>query len=793
MKKGLVTILVICLTTRSTAGAVGTSVAGIAELSVFTSILAPFIASVIILAGYSSFNDYTAYLGAFVGLVSFLSVLKLLGSTGEIVVPWIPSLGVQLEFYVDGLSIIIGLLASSIGVLVFLYSRYYMSHGSYKKKYYAVLTAFMGSMIGLVFSSNLILLFVFWELTSICSFLLISHNQELGSALEASKKSLLITVGSGLLLLIGFVVLGETLGTYSLAEILSMGGVVETLKSAGMYIPVLGLIGVGAAAKSAQVPLHIWLPDAMEAPTPVSAFLHSATMVKAGVYLIGRLRPVLMQSDIWNMFFILMGLFTMTAGALLAFKSTELKELLAYSTASHLGLIVAAFGVPGVLGAETASFHIFNHAIFKASLFMIAGIVLHEAGTQKISELSGLRKQWPILGGLATVSALSMAGIPLLNGFYSKELFYKATYHLASDFGGIFWAIPALAVFASIFTLMYSLKFISVFYGHYNLDLDNISKLGLVSPFVLSTVVVLAGLKPSIFIDGLVFPALQTVSNSAKSMSVHVIPKISSPFLMSLATIISGSIGFVYRDKILETLSYLFEKNEFHANFYYKNFLKYSNILSDFTVSNVETGLLRTYIIWVLVFASASGITGYIIPAVLPSVSLQTQVPIMVVMGTAVASVYAVLRSQTYISSVLTLSILGFMVSIFYLLMDAPDLVMTQLVVESLSLIIFLLILNKIPEYTKDISFSRKYRDLAISGTAGLMVFASVIYSTMEKTPAKLSDYYINNALPGSGGTNVVNVILVDFRGLDTMGEISVVVMAGLAILMLFEMRGEQE
>ena len=793
MKKLAVINFILLMLARATASGGSSPGAEVSGSAVFTAVIAPFIGAAIILTLYYYLEDYSTYIGVFSALTSFWSVLTLQSSTGKVYLSWIPSLGVNIEFYVDGLSILIAILASGIGVLVFLYSRYYMDHGSRKRKFYTVLTAFMGSMIGLVFSSNLILLFVFWELTSICSFLLISHNQKLESALKASKKSLIVTVGSGLLLLIGFVILGESLGTYSLAEILSMNDVIEILKAEKVYIPVLGLIGVGAAAKSAQVPLHIWLPDAMEAPTPVSAFLHSATMVKAGVYLIGRLRPVLIGETIWSLLFISMGLMTMTIGALMAFRSDRLKELLAYSTASHLGLIVAGFGIPGVLGAETASFHIFNHAVFKASLFMVAGIILHEAGTQKISELSGLRIQWPILNIIATVSALSMAGIPLLNGFYSKELLYKSTVYLATEFGGLIWCIPAIAVFGSIFTLMYSLKFLSVFYGEPKTDLDQVPKIALISPTILAFTVVLAGLKPSIFIESIVYPALQTVSNSTHGMSVHVIPHLNTSFLMSIITIITGLTGYRYKSKILQHLTNLTENDLIQPNFYYRSILKYSDKLSDLTVQNVETGLLRTYIIWVLVFASASGIAGYIIPSILPTISIQTQIPILIVLGTAVASVYAVLRSQTYISSVLTLSILGFMVSIFYLLMDAPDLVMTQLVVESLSLIIFLMVLNKLPEYTKDVSYSRKYRDLAISGIAGLTIALSVIYSTMEKTPAELAEYYINNALPGSGGSNVVNVILVDFRGLDTMGEISVVVMAGLAILMLFEMRGEEE
>ena len=794
MRKSLVILLTTLLAEATAAAGPKVTTYRPESLLVLTAILSPFTAALLISIFYSRLKNFSAYLGAASGLLSFFCVLSLLGTQGGFEYSWIPSIGMSMEFYVDGLSLLIASLASGIGVLVFLYSRKYMEHENRKRKYYTVLTAFMGSMIGLVFSSNLLMLFMFWEFTSICSFLLISHSQETMSAITASKKSLIITVSSGILLLLSFIILGNTLGTYSITDILSMEEVTKTLISQGVYVPILALLGLGAGAKSAQVPLHIWLPDAMEAPTPVSAFLHSATMVKAGIFLIGRFRPVLMQGEFWNTLFLFLGLLTMTVGALLAFRSEKLKELLAYSTASHLGLIVAGFGFSSVYGGETASFHIFNHAIFKASLFMVAGIVLHEAGTQKISSLSGLGKDWPKLRVIATVSGLSMAGLPLLNGFYSKELLYKSAYKAAASYGGLTWIIPALAVLGSIFTFLYSLKFISVFYGDKeNLELHRIPRLMLVSPGLLALTAIFAGLKPEFFIEKLVGPALGSISADAHTMSVHVIPHLSVPFMMSIGTFLSGGLMFWKRSTITRKLNKFTEYRQMKANFYYSSFLKFMRSLSDFVTDRVETGLLRTYVIWVVFVAVLSGISGYYLSDVAPSMLWSAQIPVIVVLGTSVASVYAVIRANTYISSVLTLSILGFMVSIFYLLMDAPDLVMTQLVVESLSLIIFLLVLNKVPDYTKKISFSRKYRDFLLSGAAGLLVFSSVIYSTMEKTPSGLSDFYIDNALPGSGGTNVVNVILVDFRGLDTMGEISVVVMAGLAILMLFRMRGDEE
>ena len=764
------------------------------DIFLFLAILTPFVASVLISAFYSSLEDYSAYIGVFSGLISLIAVQQLAGFTGTVSYSWIPSLKISLEFYVDGFSLMLASLASGIGILVFLYSRAYMDHGEWKRKYYALLTAFMGSMIGLVFSSNMILLFLFWEFTSICSFLLISHNQRTDSGAYAAKKSLIITVGSGILLLTGFILISSVTGTFSIAELLSRGSIVQTLVSSSAYMPVLILLGVGAAAKSAQLPLHIWLPDAMEAPTPVSAFLHSATMVKAGVFLLGRFRPLLIQGDAWSYFLISLGLLTMTVAALLAVASKELKELLAYSTASHLGLIVAGLGISGVLGAETASFHIFNHAIFKASLFMVAGVILHEAGTQKISKLSGLKTQWPVLSAIGTVSALSMAGIPLLNGFYSKELLFESTYSLASSSGGITWILPFIAVIGSIFTFIYSFRFISIFYGEESdLELHSIPRLMIVAPGVLATMAISVGLFPNYFLDKMVQKALTGISTGHHGMSVYVIPHLTPAFFMSLVTIVSGSLAFSKSEYIHTKLNDLLKHRLLNANYYYHSTLEFFDRSSNFMVDLVETSLLRTYITWVLIVASLSGVTGYMISGYVPAQAFSIRMPIIVVLATSVASVYAVIRSNTYISSVLTLSILGFMVSIFYLLMDAPDLVMTQLVVESLSLIIFLLVLNSIPEYTKKITSSRKVRDIFISAAAGLMVFTSVIYATAEETPVKLAEYYLENALPGSGGTNVVNVILVDFRGLDTMGEISVIFMAGMAIMMLFRMRGGEK
>ncbi|WEL19535.1 hydrogen gas-evolving membrane-bound hydrogenase subunit E [Candidatus Nanohalococcus occultus] len=792
-KTCLITLALSLYTQTVTASSNASVQTGSLETAVLTAILAPFLTSAVIAVFYTRLEDYSAIIGSLSGLISFIAAISLIGKTGVVSYLWIPSMNIAAQFYVDGLSVFFGLLASGIGVLVFLYSWKYMEHGEWKRKYYTALTAFMGSMIGLVFSSNLILLFLFWEFTSICSFVLISHHQRKRAGIMASKKSLLVTVGSGLALLLGFILLGSATDTYSIVEMLSDGQALSALESTGLTTAVVALIGIGAAGKSAQIPLHIWLPDAMEAPTPVSSFLHSATMVKAGVFLLLRFRSILGEAVAWNFLLLTLGLSTMFIAALLAVASTELKQLLAYSTASHLGLIVAGIGFPTAVGVETSLFHVLNHAVFKAGLFMVAGIVLHEAGTQKFSELSGLRHDWPGLAAIGTLLSLSMAGIPPFNGFYSKELLFEAAYHTASHTGGITWILPAISVLGSVFTFIYSLKFISVFYGRKSQDLHDVPRKMILSPAILAVTTIAITATPNQFISVLVNPALELLAHTSHGLSVHMPKNLKPAFVMSLITIGLGSFGIGYLNVVERKAKKITALTALSPNKYYFKALDKADELSNRMITKVESGLLRTYAVWVLIISTVTGTAGYLLAGPLPAFQITATLPAAVVLAVSLVSVSAVLRSQSYTSSVMILSILGFMVSIFYLLLDAPDLVLTQLVVETMSLIVFLLVLNKLPSFDKEISFDRKKRDTIISAIAGLMVFLSVMYSTAEETPSKVADYFIGHAVSGSGGGNVVNVILVDFRGLDTLGEVSVIAMAGLAVLMLFKMRGVEQ
>ncbi|MFB6108738.1 MAG: hydrogen gas-evolving membrane-bound hydrogenase subunit E [Haloplanus sp.] len=790
--------------------------------AVFALVFLPFAAAAVAPLVFRALGERTAYFAAAVALVCFGLVVRLFlaGAHGTVSVAWIPSLGVSLSFYVDGLSLLISFLASGIGVLILTYSGGYMPGEPGQSKYYATLLAFMGSMLGVALAADLVALFVFWELTSLSSFLLIGHYTGEPASQYAARKSMLVTVSGGLFMLVGFLLLVWTSGqalpeaTFSLPTMLANAEAMRTaLGDAGLLVPVLVLLGLGAATKSAQVPFHIWLPDAMEAPTPVSAFLHSATMVKAGVYLVGRVRPLFVAPEAhvfgeWTLLFAVLGLVTMTVAAMLAVAATDIKELLAYSTASHLGLIVAGFGFAEAVGAETGAFHILNHASFKAALFLVAGILAHEAGTRDISELGGLRADLPVTAAVAVVASLSMAGIPPFNGFYSKELLFDAAYEAAVHAGGVAWLFPIVAVLGSVFTFLYSIRFASLFFGEKPDGLDHVHRppaTMLVPPVVLGVLVVAISAAPQAFVDALVGDVYaSTVPGTAHSFSVHLPTSLSPPVLMSAVTILLGSVGFTQYDRLHRGIDAL-ATGPISANWWYDNGVDGLTALGGRVVPRVQNGLFRTYAVWVLSAVVALALGGYAALGVsLPAFSgFAVTLPILLVLLVAVVGAVAVEVAPSHIAGVLTLSILGFMVAIFYILADAPDLALTQLVVETLVLVLFLLVLDRLPAFYGRPRLSVAVRDGALAVAVGATVFVTVLVSTAASPNDALARYLVERAgVPAEhghfithygGGGNVVNVILVDFRGFDTMGEISVVAMAALAILTLVRMRDRGE
>lgn len=793
----------------------------------------PFAGAVVTPFVYRVLGERTAYFAAGIAAVCLALLVSQYGNWGTITIDWIStsSLDISLVLYLDGLSFLIALLASGVGVLVFVYSGAYMHGETGKVKYYTTLLVFLGSMLGIALVVDLVSLFVFWELTSISSFILIGHYQRTPSSQYAARKSMLITVSGGLFLLVGFLILhfvsGQALDgmTFTLigteqsligipGEISNAAAIREALHSTGLFVPVLALLAIGAAAKSAQVPLHIWLPDAMEAPTPVSAFLHSATMVKAGIYLVGRFRPLFVPDDViiaevWTLLFVVLGLTTMTITAMLAVGSTDIKELLAYSTASHLGLIIAGFGFAGVVGGETGVFHIFNHASFKATLFLVAGIIAHEAGTRTISDLGGLWRDLPLTAVIAVVASLSMAGIPPFNGFYSKELLFEATWITAEQLGGIAWVLPVVAVFGSVFTFLYSIRFAMLFFGDRPDGLGEIHRppLAMLAPTgLLALLVIGISIWPQVAIDLIVNDALaSTVPGEVHHFTVHFPPKIGPALFMSAITILTGAIAYRFYDRIHGSIRRARSVPFIAANHYYDSIVEGLRRGSDLIPRYVQTQILRTYAAVVFLSVSALTLGGYAVAGV----GLPTQIfpdlalPIVIILCVAVVGAFAVNIAPSHVAGVLTLSILGFMVAVFYVLASAPDLALTQLVIETLVLVIFLLVLDKVPEFYGEIQRSRAVVDAFIAGVVGIMVTLTVLLTTASEPNNVISGFFIERGvvpdehgrilLDWGGGGNIVNVILVDFRAFDTMGEISVVAMAALAVLTLIGMRNRGE
>jgi len=791
----------------------------------------PFLGAALVPAVYRVLGERTAYFAASVAAICLALVASLHGTHGTAGVEWVPSLGVALRFHVDGLSLLIGYLATGIGVLILTYSGGYMHGEPSQPKYYAALLAFLGSMLGVAFVADLIALFVFWELTSVSSFVLIGHYRDDPASQYAARKAMLITVAGGLFMLVGFVLLVAVSGdvgpaTFALftadgtGMLQNAAAMRDALSGAGLLVPVLLLLGLGAATKSAQVPFHVWLPNAMEAPTPVSAFLHSATMVKAGVYLVGRFRPLFVPKGAvdlgagpWSELFVALGLATMTIMAILAVAASDIKELLAYSTASHLGLIVAGFGFAGKLGAETGAFHIFNHAAFKAALFLVAGIVAHEAGTRRIDELGGLAEDLPVTAAVAVVASLGMAGVPPMNGFFSKELLFDAAYHAAEHEGGVTWLLPAVAVFGSVFTFLYSIRFLMLFFGDKPDTLGEVHRppLAMVAPPVLlGAIVVVVGLVPNLAIDAIVGDAY-AASGGKASFSLGYPTSLKPPVLMSIATIALGVVAYQFYGPIRDGIRRLLAVDPLSANTYYDGGVEGLTALGRRTVPVVQSGLVRTYAAWVVGAFAALTLAAYAAAGVsLPGVetvaydlgvatvsgpTLGSVTPaVAVILALACVAVVAVSRAPSHIAGVLALSIVGFVVAIFYILGSAPDLALTQLVVETLLLLVFLLVLDKLPEFYGGDDRGVIARDAVLSGVVGVTVFLSVVLATAADPP-KIAAYFTQEAttVDEAGGHNIVNVVLVDYRALDTLGEISVVAMAAISVVTLIAMRQRGE
>ncbi len=756
-------------------------------------LLLPFLGALVVLAGAEGSRNQLTILTALAPVLGLLFLASQAGQTFANQVDifhleWINQLGLHLSLRLDGLSFLFALLILGIGLLVIVYARYYLAEQERVAKFFISLLLFMGSMLGVVLASNLLLMLFFWELTSLSSFLLIGFWNRRAEARAGARMALAVTGGGGLALLAGILLLGQVVGSYELDQVLAAK---EQVQAHAWYPAIMLLVLLGVFTKSAQFPFHFWLPHAMAAPTPVSAYLHSATMVKAGVFLLARLYPVLSGTEWWFYLVTFSGLATLLVGAITALFQHDLKGLLAYSTVSHLGLITMLFGIGSDLAPVAAIFHIINHATFKASLFMAAGIIDHETGSRDMRRINGLWKYMPHTAALAMVASSAMAGVPLLNGFLSKEMFFAETLH-QQLLGSFSWLIPGLATVAAVFSVAYSLRFIhDVFFNGEPINLPKFPPHEppryMKTPVeVLVFMCLLVGMLPAFSVAGLLASAAQaSLGHELPQYSLTIWHGFNLPLLMSTAAMVGGVLLYVLRRPLYAWYDGLPELDALQT---FKLVLQRSTAGSSQLVARVQAASLQRFIAILLVSLAA-----LVVWKMLPmqrlggDVALSGMDPVTVVglLAMALTALLTVVFHRHRLLSLTMLSIVGLVTAMLFARFSAPDLALTQLVVEVVTILLMLLVLNFLPEKTPVESSSlRRLRDFCIALTSGGL-FAVLTFAVLSRPFDSIADYYLANSLDGGGGTNVVNVILVDFRGFDTLGEISVLAITALAITAL--------
>ena len=738
----------------------------------------------------------TALLGLLLSLWLYPAITG--GGVLRQVIPWAPGLGLDLVLRVDGFAWLFMLLICGIGLLVGIYARYYMPADDPLARFFALLLAFMGSMLGIVMSGNVIQLVFFWEMTSLFSFLLIGYWHHGASARDGARMALVVTSGGGLCLFAGVLLLGHIAGSYELDAILAAG---DAVRAHALYTPTLLLILLGAFTKSAQFPFHFWLPQAMSAPTPVSAYLHSATMVKAGVFLLVRFWPVLGGTDQWFWIVGGVGLVTLILGAYSAMFEQDLKGVLAYSTISHLGLITMLVGLGSTLGVVAAIFHIVNHATFKASLFMAAGAVDHEAGTRDLRRLGGLRRFMPITATLALVAAAAMAGVPLLNGFLSKEMFFAET--LAARQGPLLDVVSVvIAVAASAFGVTYSIRFVrGVFFGRVPASLPrepHEPPLWMRFPIgLLALACLLVGMLPAQVIGPSLRAAASAVlgADHLPEYSLAVWHGVTTPLLMSIFAFVAGCLlfaGLRHRFAGLEAAPLI---GRFSGKRIFERVLA---VLAADIPRRIERiypsrRLQPQLLLIVLLALLAGGLAAASAPfGVRPRwSSVDPAFALLWLLGAACAIGAATQAKFHRLAALVLTGGAGLVSCVSFVWLSAPDLAATQLLVEVVTTILILLGLRWLPKRIEGLAAEsrvhrfRRRRDVLIAMVVGIGV-ASLAYAAMMHPVAdSISRFFLERAYAEGGGRNVVNVILVDFRGFDTLGEISVLAIVALTVFAL--------
>jgi multicomponent Na+:H+ antiporter subunit A len=684
---------------------------------------------------------------------------------------WAPSLGLTLSFNLDGLGLLFALLIAAVGALVVVYASAYLENHAHPGRFYASLFAFMGAMLGVALSDNILTLFVFWELTGFTSFLLIGFEHERADARSAALQALIVTGAGGLALLAAGVLLVDISGTSSLSTMAARGGAIA---ADPWYVVIMTLVLAAAFTKSAQVPFHFWLPNAMAAPTPVSAYLHSATMVKAGVYLIARMTPILGGTALWMAVVTAVGAVTMLVGAYRSVQETDLKRILAYSTVSALGLMTMLLGVGTQQAIAGALVYLVTHACYKGALFLVAGAIDHQTGSRDIRTLSGLRESMPLTALAGVAAAVSMAGVPLTFGFIAKDGAYEAL------LGGGMWWLLATTVIASMLLGQAGLVAgLLPFHGSSSIEAREGGWRLWFPPLVLASAGVIAGIAPwalNVPLSG----AAATVVRLPTSLSLAIWHGLSPALLLSVFTLLGVALAYWQRD-VIRARAW---NARLSADLPYTGGVSALNRISGIIGPPLHSASLRSYVmVIVLVTVIIAGVALATVPGI-GSAAAQTSVrlhEVMVVIVIIAGAISATVAKST-MGAVLSLGVVGYGVAITFLLYGAPDLAMTQFSVETLTVIIYVLVFRHFRNLGPLSPPLVRFRDFAIGAANGILIGALVLSVSTTATAARLREYFVEFGPTLGHGRNIVNVILVDFRGFDTMGEITVLATAAIGV-----------
>ena len=725
------------------------------------------------------------------GLFIYLAVVAgtvLSGTPRTESIAWAPSLGAALTFRLDGLSLLFGFLITGIGVFVLVYAGSYLGEKPGVARFYLFLLLFMASMLGLVLADNVVGLFVFWELTSLTSYFLIGFDHDRETARAAALKALLVTGGGGLALLAGLVLLGLAGGSF---EISALSAAAPPISAHPYYLGILLLVAAGAFTKSAQVPFHFWLPAAMEAPTPVSAYLHSATMVKAGIYLLARLSPVLGGTDLWFTIVGGVGAATMVTGGVLALYHTDLKRVLAFSTVSALGALTMLLGMGSRIAVEAALVFLLAHALYKGALFLVAGSVDHETGTRHISELGGLRHSMPLTAVAAVLAGTSLAGVGPVLSFIGKERLLEAVLE-AERARTLLTAIT----FASsvLFVAAAALVVVRPFFGARRAPVGHVHEAPVamwLGPVALASLGLLFGLQPFGIVEAVVASASAVVLGEAAPVHLTLWHGFTFPLALTAASLVTGLLLFAGLPAVTRATRPLERLFAGGPDRWYAAALEGLNVVARAQTRFFQNGYLRYYVATVLLFVLAltapllvgGSLAG--LRAATPAPPPAETIPVLLIACAGVVAVFTPSR----LGAVALLGVVGVGIALVYVMNGAPDLAITQILVETLTVLLFVLVFYRLPRFARMSSGATRARDAVIAVAMGGLMTALILAGHGSDSTRPLSEYFTEQSVPAAHGRNVVNVILVDFRGLDTLGEITVLALAGLGVYALLRLR----